>query len=248
MIPPPIFLTDITFKSGGTFGSLSSGEKQYVFSLNTITYHIFNLDSIDYDSPFIRYNYVNILFDEVELCFHPDMQRSFIHDLLKMIKSLRLEKISGLNILFATHSPFILSDIHEKNVLHLRSGQSINRLNKGTFAANHHDLLHDNFFLEDGFMGKFAQEKINEVIRFLTYHINQKRLSNEFNGSHLLEFQELKKMSLEKENEYLEKLGALEYDFDRCNEIIQLINEPLLKNKILEMFAIVKSTKELKNF
>jgi energy-coupling factor transporter ATP-binding protein EcfA2 len=247
LIPPPIFLTDITFKNGGSFGDLSSGEKQYVFSLNTITYHLFNLDSIDRDSLFIRYNYINVLFDEIELCFHPDMQRSFIYDLLKMIKSLKLEKISGLNILFATHSPFILSDISEKNVLHLKNGQKIDRLSKGTFAANLHDLLHDNFFLEDGFMGKFAQEKINEVIRYLTYRINQKRLKDEFNSSNLFDFQLLKKMSLEKENEYLEKIGVLEYDSDSYIEIIQLINEPLLKSKLLEMHTIIKSDKDLKN-
>lgn len=247
LIPPPIFLSDITFKNRGTFGSLSSGEKQYIFSLNTITYHLFNLDSIDYDSTFLRYNYINILFDEVELCFHPDMQRSFIYDLLKMIKSLHLEKISGLNILFATHSPFILSDIPEKNVLHLKNGLRIDRLSNGTFAANLHDLLHDNFFLEDGFMGKFAQEKINEVIRFLTYKINQKRLKEEFTDANILDFQKLKKKSLEKENEYLENLGSSEYNLTRCDEVIQLINEPLLKNKLSEMYRIVELDNKRKN-
>jgi len=36
-----------------------------------------------------------------------------------------------------------------------------------TFGANIHTLLSHGFFMEDGLMGEFAKEKINEVIKFL---------------------------------------------------------------------------------
>jgi hypothetical protein len=39
-----------------------------------------------------------------------------------------------------------------------------------TFGANIHDLLANDFFLENGFMGEFAKKKINEAIRFLNVH------------------------------------------------------------------------------
>jgi hypothetical protein len=38
---------------------------------------------------------------------------------------------------------------------------------KETFGANIHTLLSDSFFMEDGLIGKFAESKINEVIKYL---------------------------------------------------------------------------------
>jgi hypothetical protein len=67
--------------------------------------------------------------------------------------------------LLSTHSPFILSDIPTQNVLKLKEGVPIPDKNgKNSFGANIHDLLADEFFLENGFMGEFAKQTIKKII------------------------------------------------------------------------------------
>ena len=110
-IPNAYFEPKVSFKNEGGFQALSSGEQQYFNALNTIIYHVLNLDSIK-----DHYNKVNVIFDEIELYFHPEFQRIFISDLLKTLKKLRLENIKEMNFIFSTHSPFILSDIPSNNV------------------------------------------------------------------------------------------------------------------------------------
>jgi len=115
---------------------------------------------------------VNIIYDEIELYFHPDYQRRFISELrlaLSRVHTGEENVIRAVNILFLTHSPFILSDIPRKNILLLKANgpEGIARqltATSETFAANIHDLLADSFFLQDTLMGRFAQEKITQLI------------------------------------------------------------------------------------
>ena len=71
--------------------------------------------------------------------------------------------MNQINILFATHSPFILSDIPPNNVLKLDNGIPKEFESIQTFGANIHDLLANEFFLEESFMGSFAQKYINDL-------------------------------------------------------------------------------------
>ena len=67
-----------------------------------------------------KYHCYNLVIDEVELCFHPEYQRTFLRDLLRLLD--RLEFNSGeqyVNILLTTHSPFLLSDIPEGHILYM---------------------------------------------------------------------------------------------------------------------------------
>jgi predicted ATP-binding protein involved in virulence len=157
-VPNAFFVPQVRFKGEGRFESLSSGEQQYYNAINTIVYHILNLDSISN-----HYTRVNILFDEVELYFHPEFQRTFISDLLQSLNNLKLDKIKEVNILFSTHSPFILSDIPSSNILRLIDGVPQDQSNE-TFAANIYDLLNDDFFLKDGVIGEFAKQKIKIIL------------------------------------------------------------------------------------
>jgi hypothetical protein len=117
-----------------------------------------------------KYNYVNFFLDEVELCFHPELQRTFISDLRKSLSKCFPNWIYGVNLTFVTHSPFILSDIPKQNILFLDTGEdkitTIPFLNeKGTFAANIHDLLNSGFFMNSS-VGSFAESAITEVVSF----------------------------------------------------------------------------------
>lgn len=178
-IPPPIFDFDIEFEKtidsdikeseAPTFNSLSSGEKQNIYTLYSILYHINNINSVD-DS-LHQYQNINLIFEEIELYFHPEMQRIWISYLLSQIKKQNFKNIKNINICFITHSPFILSDIPNQNILFLQVDKE-SKTSKPiksktlTFGANIHDLLSDSFFLENGTIGQFASEKMKEVVNF----------------------------------------------------------------------------------
>lgn len=208
--PPSFFKFNILFETDSStknsFDKMSSGEKQQVLSINTILYHLLNLNSIEDTEEIVHYRYINIIFDEVELYFHPDMQRTYISKLLDEIEKLQLENISDININFVTHSPFILSDIPKSNILMLETdietGKSMSIENsEQTFGANVHDLLHNEFFLKTTFMGEFAKKEINDLILHLTGAESEKK-----------------------------------WDKDSARNFIEIIGEPYLKSDLLDLY------------
>lgn len=142
---------------------LSSGELQMMHTLSTHAYHIRNLMSVD--EKMIKYHNINMVFDEVEICFHPEYQRQFISRLLAMLKALcrfKQEMDYNFNVVILTHSPFILSDLPSSNVLYLEEGKVV-EIKSETFAQNISDLLNQNFFL-DYFVGEYSKNQINFLI------------------------------------------------------------------------------------
>ncbi len=181
----------------------SSGERAYLnlFSrLNLIPF--FN----KINSNVINSTKKNILLliDEIELYCHPDWQRKFIKYLLNELNIQFPEK--KIQIIFATHSPIVLSDVPVANTVYIRkknNGSIIDNRNrhKETFAANIYQLFNDAFFLSGkGEIGEYAKSKINFVIKKLK---NPKQFDYE--------------------------------DSDVLN-IIETIGEPVIKRKIFSMY------------
>lgn len=222
-LPPSIFEIDYQFTNKSYFSGLSSGEKQNVYSINSILYHLINLNSVHTNSNIKKYEYLNIILDEIELYAHPEMQRKYINILLENIQKLNedLVNIKGLNFIFITHSPFILSDIPKQNVLFLDKGKPIDNFKRmNTFGANITDLLADSFFIgsEDDkyLMGEFAKEKIEKTIKWLK--IEQKSKKDE------------------KEN-----YSPDEIEFKRHESIINIIDEKMIRTKLKEMLYYLKA-------
>ena len=160
---PNNYFTDILLENDIKFSDLSSGEKQKIYSINSILYHIQRLDKKEY-------KHINLILDEIELYFHPELQRTYIHDIIEAIKKVGTENILGINITFITHSPFILSDIPESKILFL--DKDINaktvpmKTDIKTFGANIHNLLSNGFFMGGKLMGEFAFKKIQGIVDF----------------------------------------------------------------------------------
>jgi predicted ATP-binding protein involved in virulence len=155
---------------------LSSGEKTILFYLERIDFML----SLFKDKDNI------LLFDEIELYLHPNWQKRILNIIFDFIYESKLK--NNLHIIVASHSPFILSDLPNENVIFLEKYDEKNKekypkletkgLENGncinvskdielkTFGANIHTLLSDGFFMSDGLMGEFAKGKINKIKKF----------------------------------------------------------------------------------
>lgn len=171
LLLPPIFDVDIRIRQTGPQGvltnlsCLSSGERQMLSTIGSVIYHLRNIDSVSRNSSTIKYRYVNLVFEEIELYYHPEYQRLLMKRLLDSITRERFQ-IAGINLCFITHSPFILSDIPKQNVLFLDRGCNWN-CKVNTFGANISDILADSFFLSEKLIGEFAYQKIRDTIAWL---------------------------------------------------------------------------------
>ena len=168
-LPPALFTIDIVLikkdeQKELNLRHMSSGERQFLFTCSTFIYHLLNLKSV-HEYKRVRYRCMNLVLDEVEICFHPEYQRKFIKKLIELLIKLKLNYKCSLNIILATHSPFILSDIPRQNILYLEDGRCINdEIEVNPYAANVNDILHQSFFLKDSFMGEFALERMKNLM------------------------------------------------------------------------------------
>lgn len=174
--PPPFFATHIDIvpdngrdQSPRSFTRLSSGERQLLFYVSTVLYHLQNLDSIQgYSSRRVLHRRVLVILEEIELYFHPEWQRQVVDKLIRHINICKFEHIKRIHLLLVSHSPFVLSDIPKPNVMFVDQGLHITEGDKRceqleAFGANIHEMLSHSFFL-NRLMGDFAVHKINEWI------------------------------------------------------------------------------------
>ena len=180
-LPPPIFDVhikfqrmdevsqskwDISSRKNLTLPQLSSGERQLLYSLSYVLYHIKNIESIQEDEERVGYEHICLIFDEIELYFHPEYQRTFITRLIEAINWCNIDRsrIKSIQILLVTHSPFVLTDVFNHNILYLNEkGRKVN-VNDETFGANYYTLLNKSFFFEKSAVGDFSSEFMREMV------------------------------------------------------------------------------------
>ena len=170
-VPPPFYQIDYLIMRDNTslypLSRMSSGERQRLFTSSSIVYHLRNILNSKAKVTKIKYKNVVVVLEEVELYFHPEYQRCFVKYLLDQIENAHLTPDMSVNLLFVTHSPFILSDIPRQNVLFLRNGRPDRTMQEDTFGANIHTLLQNGFFLHSVPIGEFAKAKINRLFSLL---------------------------------------------------------------------------------
>jgi hypothetical protein len=166
--------------------ALSSGENEFLrfYSrlydcIKKVSRNNLSLDSI--------YLFV----DEADLFLHPEWQRKWFDTFISLIDDMkeRLKKIpkdgcknkeekiinSGekikIQLIVATHSPFMLTDCLSENVLKLRREDNFGKVFVDTresspLAGNILDILQTGFFLKSS-MGVLTENKINDLINHL---------------------------------------------------------------------------------
>ncbi|HBO29365.1 MAG TPA: hypothetical protein DD462_06190 [Leeuwenhoekiella sp.] len=226
---------------------LSFGEKSLI-----------NLFSSLYEFTIKKYHHLRrkehyiLLLDEADLGFHPLWKKKYINVISKVTPLIFSKLNEGVDngknpnlenrkiqIIISTHDSLTLSDIPNYNITYIdkvfddlsdRSKiLSIEEKPSKSFGANIHDLLADSFFLKDGFMGEFAKEKIDEIIKWLNIKIIHNKLSEDSMREDLKE--QLNKEQLE----LFENYKAISKKY--CLQVIEIIDEPLLKNVLEEMYA-----------
>lgn len=159
-----------------------------------------------------------ILIDELDLYCHPQWQREILYDLICNLN--KFFPKNHIHLIYSTHSPLTLSDLPSQYILKLKDGK-IEPNTKQTFGANIYDLLDDEFFLKDGFTGKFATKKIEQII-------------DEVNKS------KEKKLSKDKFNDLRNEINIIGDPLIR-NKLLSLLDmynldkKELIKNKIKEL-------------
>lgn len=244
LLPPPSYIVTLQlvdnehlqeYKEKGTrcmdiipFEGLSSGERQIAYTLGNLIYHLRNIESnskdinssINHVSTH-KYGYVNVMLDEVELYFHPDLQRRFISLLLDSIKGLQLPSNYGINITLITHSPFVLSDIPDNNILCMSRKEHVDAFDK-TFAANIHDLFNNTFILPYT-IGEYAQLKITEIVS--TYNRVRYIVKNDSNWKFCDERQEWQKQLEWSKLKYVSEIIGDNYLSEETKDMLDEIEE-----------------------
>lgn len=252
LLPPPSYIVTLQlvdnehlqeYKEKGIrcmdiipFEGLSSGERQIAYTLGNLIYHLRNIESnskdinsnINHVSTH-KYGYVNVMLDEVELYFHPDLQRRFISLLLDSIKGLQLPSNYGINITLITHSPFVLSDIPDNNILCMSRTEHVDAFDK-TFAANIHDLFNNTFILPYT-IGEYAQLKITEIVS--TYHRVRYIVKNDSNWKICDERQEWQKQLEWSRLKYVSEIIGDNYLSEETKDMLDEIEEWYSENQDL---------------
>ena len=131
---------------------LSSGEK------TMISYFVNLSNAIQEFQDFKSKTFI-MLIDEVELHLHPEWQRNFIEYMNEFFRENKLNV--KFQFIIATHSPFVLSDIVEDQIVFINQDEEKSN-EHNTFGANIYDIFEKGFFLENS-IGKCSENYIHEL-------------------------------------------------------------------------------------
>lgn len=113
-----------------------------------------------------------ILFiDELEVTLHPKLQQRIVQNILYFIQDFFGDSDLHFQIIFSTHSPILLSDIPNSNVIYLKKEigskytEVLNHTDEyQTFGSNIYNLYKNQFFMDETLMGEFSKNIINKAI------------------------------------------------------------------------------------
>jgi predicted ATP-binding protein involved in virulence len=152
------------YKNGEPFDylRLSSGEKTLLSYFANILGRIRELDDIQAeDSTYseVKNKTYLILIDEVELHLHPEWQRNFIKQLNDFFTY--EDNSKRFQFVIATHSPFVVTDIYDDNIVYLGG-----KPDSKTFGGNIFDIFKDDFYVSNS-IGAFSEDIIKDLSEVL---------------------------------------------------------------------------------
>ena len=119
-----------------------------------------------------------LFLDEAETTLHPEWQRQLVRNVIWFLE--KYTKDRHVHVIFATHSPMIISDVPKGNVAfllkarkdsdgHEQQGlpdmQETLKMMTDTFGANIFDLYRHPFFMQEGTVAAFAAKKLDDLVK-----------------------------------------------------------------------------------
>jgi|GEM_PF-2101399 AAA15 family ATPase/GTPase len=162
---------------------LSSGEQNLLNFYSRFYWAKQRIIQSEKDQYGVKGDRIVIFLDEGEIALHPEWQRRYFGLAIDFLSNLFEDR--DIQLILTTHSPFVLSDIPKEHIIFLKkdkntgSAKIANVERDKTFGANIYTLLSDSFFMEEGTIGDFAKQKIEEALRIL---IESPKLSDEYNN------------------------------------------------------------------
>lgn len=166
--------------------------------------------------------------DEADLGFHPQWKKKYIKIITDFFPEM-FKEINGfqsVQIIFTTHDSLTLSDIPNGNIVYLKKDGEYTRVlseyekPKKSFGANITDLLADSFFIEDGLIGDFAKEKIEEVIKYL--NDNESSITNNLVAKKIIDIIDEPILKYKLKDMYFEKFPE---EYNKEKEIEELMKK-----------------------
>lgn len=105
-----------------------------------------------------------LIIDEIDAFLHPKWQQQILTYITEWINREKGFKNKKVQLVVATHSPIILSDIPRDNIIYLKEPFEVYSSEQLTFGANISTLFYDSFFMEKGSIGAIARKEIQWVI------------------------------------------------------------------------------------
>lgn len=160
-----------------------------------------------------QHKYINnvlFIFDEIDLYLHPEWQQKCLKQLLEYLNML----FSNINvqIILATHSPILLSDIPSDNIFYLENNQIEKKVDNRTFGENIYRLYKDSFFMCDD---------------------NRIGISGDFSSRCILDWMDVFRKLLSGE---MTKTKCHVQKVDNIKNKLQIIAEPLIRNTLCCMY------------
>lgn len=203
------------------FNDLSSG--QQLMLMNLINIHTTVIRACEKPKTLI-FN------DDIDAHLHPDWCRKYLSvytDSIKEYLEVYPEYANRkFNIIMATHSPIILSDVTNEYVSYLELDNYGNPKEvcskENSFAGNIGQMYNDNFFM-DHLIGDYSNKILEEVIYYI------KRNNEEYlTKNHLIPGKDL---------EFI-------HNDDDCEKYINAVGDKLLKNLLMDEYQIMKEGRQ----
>ncbi|WP_179321176.1 AAA family ATPase [Winogradskyella helgolandensis] len=193
---------------------LSSGETA-MLNLYSRLYDFFSRHILDIQT-IKKEDYYLLFLDEADLGYHPSWKRSFVNTVIEFSIDFFKELGAKVQIVFTTHDPLSLSDIPNTNVIYLHSEVNNrilgldNQLRPSATFAANVNDLLGHSFFLDNLL---IGDFANSKIKWVIKWINSNR---DKNGDYNID------------------------EFTDVKKIIKLIEEPVLRNKLVEMLSDIE--------
>lgn len=105
-----------------------------------------------------------LIIDEIDAFLHPKWQQDILTYITRWINESEQFNNKKVQLIVATHSPIILSDIPKDKILYLEKPFEVSSGEQFTFGANMGTLFYDSFFMKEGSIGGIAKKEIQWAI------------------------------------------------------------------------------------